>query len=63
MGEMLQHALVTVVAFGAVAVIIRRVAGTFAPSRGAAPKCANCPSAKAGTPALSAEAKPLTLVR
>ena len=63
MGEMLQHVLVTMVAFGAVAVIVRRVAGTFGRPRGAAPTCANCPSAKAASPALSAEAKPLTLVR
>jgi hypothetical protein len=48
MGEMLQHVLVTMVAAGAVAVIVRRVAGTFGPSNGVAPpKCANCPSAEA----------------
>ncbi len=45
---MLQHILVTLVAAGAVAVIVRRVAGTFAPSRRAVtPQCANCPSAAA----------------
>jgi hypothetical protein len=68
MGELLQHALVTIVAFGAVAVIVRRVAGTFGSSRSAAtPPCANCPSAKAhgnvSSPALSSDAKPLTFVR
>jgi hypothetical protein len=46
MGEMLQHVLVTIVAAGAVAVIVRRVAGTFGPST-SSPKCANCPSAEA----------------
>lgn len=48
MGEMLQHVIVTLVAAGAVAVIVRRVAGTFGPSQpGASPQCAGCPSAKA----------------
>ena len=45
---MLQHVLVTLVAAGAVAVIVQRVVGTFAPSRRAVtPQCANCPSAAA----------------
>ena len=45
---MLQHVLVTLIVVGAVAVVVRRFVGTFAPSRRAVtPQCANCPSAAA----------------
>ena len=67
MPELLQHIIVTIVAFGAAAVIVRRVAGVVRPTRRTATPCANCPSAEqhrapdsaTGSPAV----KPLTLVR
>lgn len=61
MGEMLQHVLVTIVAAGAVAVIVRRVAGTFGPSN-TAPKCANCPSAEAHGMTAAPPGSPNTLI-
>jgi len=68
MPEFLQHVIVTMVAFGAAAVIIRRVTGVVRAPRGAnAPSCENCPSASqhhAGpSPAAPPTVKPLTLVR
>ena len=72
--EMLQHVIVTIVALGAVGVIVRRVAGVVQPGSGKAP-CASCPSARAqGLPdggrrqpacgsSITPETKPLTLVR
>ena len=67
MPELLQHIIVTIVAFGAAAVIVRRVAGVVRPTHRASTACANCPSAAAheapdsatGSPSV----KPLTLVR
>jgi hypothetical protein len=64
MPEILQHAVVTIVAFGAAALVIRRVFTVVKPAGGSA--CAACPSAKRAAPeqpapGLTAEAKPLTL--
>jgi len=60
--EMVQHAIVTLVAAGAVWVVARRVFTAVKPSGG--PKCASCPSAPAAArQGLSADAKPLTLIR
>ena len=68
MPEFLQHVIVTVVAFGAAAVIIRRVTGIVRPPRGAkSPACENCPSASQHhadqSPAAAPTVKPLTLIR
>lgn len=51
-GELIQHALVTVVAFGALAIVLRKVLGVFdkRPAAGAptpgrpAPTCSHCPT-------------------
>jgi hypothetical protein len=60
MPELLQHILVTLVAFGAAVLVVRRVFTVVRPTGGSA--CASCPSAKkAAAPALDAEARPLTL--
>mgnify|MGYP006919826319 CR=1 FL=1 len=61
MGEILQHAMVTLVAAGAAWVVIRRVFVTVSPGGGS--KCASCPSARPSRQALDAVAKPLTLIR
>jgi hypothetical protein len=66
MPEILEHVIVTMVAAGAAAVIVRRVAGIVRPRRGAgATPCDNCPSASEHRPddAAAPTAKPLTLVR
>lgn len=67
MPELLQHVLVTVVAFSAAAVIFRRVTGIVRPSRRESTPCANCPSASrhhtGESVATPPAAKPLTLVR
>jgi hypothetical protein len=67
MPELLQHIIVTVVAFGAAAVIVRRVTGIVRAPRRQATSCANCPSASqhqaTDSAAASSSAKPLTLVR
>ena len=66
MPELLQHIIVTIVAFGAAGVVVRRVFSVVQPV-GGNPKCASCPSAEAhGKAAVQnrpAEAKPLTFVR
>ena len=64
MFEILQHGVVTVVALGAAAFVVRRVFTVVKPAGGSS--CAACPSAKQAAakqpaPALTAEAKPLTL--
>ena len=59
--EMVQHAVVTLVAAGAVWVVIRRVFSVVKPTGGS--KCASCPVAKPARQELGAEAKPLTLIR
>jgi hypothetical protein len=54
-GELIQHALVTIVAFGALAVVLRKVLGVFdkrqastpAPGR-PSPTCSHCPTAVEG---------------
>ena len=68
MPEMLQHVIVTLVAFGAAGVVFRRVFTIVKPARGGESACASCPSATkhAATvqpaPALGVEARPLTFV-
>jgi hypothetical protein len=58
--ELLQHAVVTIVAIGAAILIARRVAGVVR-TPGTQPKCSSCPSAKAHSqPPREA---PLTLIR
>jgi hypothetical protein len=60
--QMMQHAVVTLAAAGAVWVVIRRVFSVVKPTAGA--KCASCPSAQAAPrQELGNEAKPLTLIR
>ena len=62
--DIVQHALVTLVAIGAAWVVVRRVFTVVKPTGGGAPKCASCPSAQARkSQTLSSEAKPLTLIR
>jgi hypothetical protein len=68
MPEILQHALVTVVALGAAATIVRRVFASIKPGKGPQAACASCPSAKSHgrTPQAAAatpDVQPLTLVR
>ncbi len=46
-GTLLQDGVVTLVAMGAVAIVVRRAFGFFRTDR--APACANCPSAKQAT--------------
>ena len=43
--DLLQDAMVTLVALGAMGLLFRRVLGFARPAPGAAPGCANCPSA------------------
>jgi hypothetical protein len=66
MPELLQHIVVTVVAFGAAFVVVQRVFSVVQPV-GGNPKCASCPSnpAHAARPAQPqpADIKPLTFVR
>ena len=59
----LQDAAVTLVAGGAVWVVIRRLFTVVKPTGGS--KCASCPSAQApaARQELTSEARPLTLVR
>ena len=58
--DLLQHVAVTIVALGAAAVIVRRVAGVVRAPAGPS-KCSSCPSAAAhGHPP---QEIPLTLVR
>ena len=59
--ELLQHILVTIVAIGAVTVIVRRVAGVVR-TPGCEPKCSSCPSAAQTKPQPS-QAVPLTVIR
>jgi hypothetical protein len=63
MAEIVQHAIVTLVAFGAAVVLVRRVFVTMKPSKSGPSKCASCPAATGAAPVLSSEARPLTLVR
>ena len=67
MPELLQHIIVTLVAFGAAAVIVRRVAGVVRAPRRSSTPCAKCPSASqhqvTDTATASSTVKPLTLVR
>jgi hypothetical protein len=66
MPELLQHVFVTVVALGAAAVVVRRVAGVVRSPKHQAAPCANCPSAAQQAPhdaaATVSTAKPLTFV-
>jgi hypothetical protein len=63
-GELIQHALVTVVAFGALAIVLRKVLGVFdkrpaasGPAAGGpTPTCSHCPTGH--TPAAPADGKP-----
>jgi hypothetical protein len=58
--ELIQHIIVTIVAIGAVTVIVRRVAGVVRTPAGQS-KCSSCPSAAAhGQPQ---QESTLTLVR
>jgi hypothetical protein len=63
--DVIQHGIVTLAAFGAAWIVVRRVFSFVKPAAGAAPKCASCPSAQVHKPVqpLSSEAKPLTLIR
>ena len=62
--DFIQDAIVTLAAFGAAWVVVRRVLGVVKPAAGGPPKCASCASAPAQKPQpLSSEAKPLTFVR
>jgi len=67
MPEFLQHIIVSIVALGAAAIVVRRVAGIVRPPRSsAATPCANCPSAaqhRVESPSAAPDVKPLTLVR
>ena len=58
--ELLQHIVVTIVAIGAAAVIVRRVAGVVR-TPGGQSKCSSCPSA--GAQGHPQQESPLTLVR
>lgn len=69
-GALLQDAVVTLVAMGAVAIVLRRAFGFFRTDR--APACANCPSSRqatrtacaaGATPAGSATTHPAVLYR
>jgi len=62
MGEMIQHAVVTLVAAGAAWILMHRV---FAAVKPEGPKCSSCASnpAAAKRQELTAEARPLTLIR
>lgn len=57
--DLLQHIVVTIVAIGAAAVIVRRVTGLV--RKDAPPKCDACPSAASHKP--PATTAPLTLIR
>jgi len=67
MPELLQDAVVTLVALGAAWIVFRRVFGLVASRGGASPACDSCPSAAAHghrPPAAGdGEVRPLTLVR
>ncbi len=56
--DLVQHALVTLVAMAAVAIVLRRLVGVARPAPGAAPACANCPSNATARPRTSATATP-----
>ena len=58
--ELLQHIVVTIVALGAGAVIVRRVTGVVR-TPAATPKCSSCPSARAHSQ--PRQESPLTLIR
>lgn len=58
--ELLQHIVVTIVAIGAAAVIVRRVAGVVR-APGGQSKCSSCPSAGVQGPAR--QESPLKLIR
>ena len=65
MNELLQHAIVTITAFGCAAVIVRRAFGAVAGSP-AQPKCNGCPSATSAASSCSpapVAAQPLTFVK
>ena len=49
MSELLQNVIVTIVATGAGAVVVRRLVGTFGSAK-QAPHCDSCPSAKQQPP-------------
>lgn len=59
--ELIQHIIVTIVAIGAVTVIVRRVAGVVRTPAGQS-KCSSCPSAAAHGHRQQ-ESSTLTLVR
>ncbi len=62
--DLVQHAIVTLVAMAAVAVLLRRLVGVARPGAGAAPACANCPSSagscQVGEPPAATTAAPAT---
>lgn len=55
--DLVQHAIVTLVATAAVVIVLRRLAGAARPAPGAAPACANCP-AHAGACQVASAAAP-----
>ncbi|MCC6992488.1 MAG: hypothetical protein IT181_26020 [Acidobacteria bacterium] len=56
--ELVQHAVVTVVAMAAVAIVLRRLVGVARPAPGAPPACANCPSNASARPRATSTSTP-----
>lgn len=66
MPELFQHVIVTLVAFWAAWVVVRRVMGLVKPGDGPASSCDHCPTGQSRERTTSlddGEARPLTLVR
>jgi hypothetical protein len=68
--DLVQHALVTLVAMAAAAILLRRLVGIARPAPDAAPGCANCPSgggscqtAPTAEPSAARAEHPLVVVR